>query len=213
MHLDEVKADMYLGTAIPRNYESHLQLADPQRQTDRQVAIRMNEPFRYGGETFYQSGYRRDPVTGVGTTTLQVVTNFGWMIPYVACMIVAIGMLAHFSQTLVRFLRRREEGRLSSAARLPRSHGIRDIRCSAKRCRWSWCSIAAGFLCYAAITPSAASGRNESVRLRQTARGNGRPRAAHRHAGPQFTANDFAARAGISTKTASISRPSNGCWI
>src|SRR5262249_41638039 len=43
-------------------------------------------------------------------TTLQVVTNFGWMIPYIACMIVATGLLAHFSLTLVRFLRRREEG-------------------------------------------------------------------------------------------------------
>ncbi len=138
MHLDEVKAEMYLGTAIPRNYESHLQLVDPQRQTDRQVAIRMNEPFRYGGETFYQSGYRRDPVTNVGTTTLQVVSNFGWMIPYVACMIVAIGMLSHFSQTLVRFLRRRDEGRLSPAAPVLPLPVARDIRCSARRCRWPW---------------------------------------------------------------------------
>ena len=139
MHLDEVKADMYLGTAIPRNYESHLQLIDPQRQTDRQVAIRMNEPFRYGGETFYQSGYRRDPATGVGTTTLQVVTNFGWMIPYVACMIVAIGMLAHFSQTLVRFLRRREKDAVAGKVERMPIRGGRHIRCSARRCR-SWLS-------------------------------------------------------------------------
>ncbi len=140
MRLGQVKADMYLGTAIPRNYESHLQLADPRRQTERQVAIRMNEPFRYGGETFYQSGYRRDPVTGAGATTLQVVSNFGWMIPYVACMIVAIGMLAHFSQTLIRFLRGAKKDGCRRSARLPRSHGIRDIRSSAKPCRWSWCS-------------------------------------------------------------------------
>ncbi len=107
----------------------------------------MNEPFRYGGETFYQSGYRRDPVTGVGTTTLQVVTNFGWMIPYVACMIVAIGMLAHFSQTLVRFLRRREEGRLASAKREPRTS--RHPKYSLLRqgaADGQWSLIAVGFL-------------------------------------------------------------------
>ncbi|HTQ39524.1 MAG TPA: cytochrome c biogenesis protein CcsA [Pirellulales bacterium] len=122
MHLHEVRGDMYLGTSIPRNYSSDLQLVDPARNVDRRVDIRMNEPLRYGGETFYQSEFD-DGVrsgTGVKATTLQVVTNFGWMIPYIACMIVATGLLAHFSLTLVRFLRRREEGQaalLRAAAR------------------------------------------------------------------------------------------------
>ena len=112
MHLHEVRADMYLGTGIPRNYSSDLQLVDPAREVDHRVSIRMNEPLRYGGETFYQSGYD-DGVrsgTGVKATTLQVVANVGWMIPYIACMIVATGLLAQFSLTLVRFLKRREEG-------------------------------------------------------------------------------------------------------
>ena len=167
MHLDEVKADMYLGTAIPRNYESRLQLVDPSRNTDRKVAIRMNEPFRYGGETFYQSGYHRDPDTGTGTTTLQVVSNFGWMIPYVACMIVAIGMLAHFSQILIRFLRRRDEGRLSAAETGGRRRGKLHDRSILKQRTWGRIAvlpivmvlIAGGFLAYAAIPPS--SGRDE----------------------------------------------------
>ena len=55
----------------------------------------MNNPLRYAGETFYQSGYNVD-AQGVETSTLQVVRNTGWMIPYVSCMIAATGMLAHF---------------------------------------------------------------------------------------------------------------------
>ena len=66
----------------------------------------MNNPLRYAGETFYQSSYHRDPQTGVEATTLQVVTNTGWMIPYVACMLVSTGMLAHFWFVLYRFLNR-----------------------------------------------------------------------------------------------------------
>src|SRR5262249_54347953 len=78
MHLNEVRAHMYLGTAIPRNYSSDLQLVDPKRDVDRHVAIRMNEPLRYAGETFYQSGYDDGTRSGTGvkTTTLQVVSNF-----------------------------------------------------------------------------------------------------------------------------------------
>ena len=51
----------------------------------------MNHPLRYAGETFYQSGYER---TEKGEATkLSVVTNTGWMLPYVACMLVVVGLV------------------------------------------------------------------------------------------------------------------------
>jgi ABC-type transport system involved in cytochrome c biogenesis permease subunit len=105
--LKDVRKDDYLGTDTPRNYSSDIQLVDPTRGEDRDIHIRMNDPLRYAGETFYQSNYSKDPSTGVESTTLQVVSNSGWMIPYVSCMIVATGLLAQFSITLLRFLRRR----------------------------------------------------------------------------------------------------------
>ena len=71
----------------------------------------MNNPLRFAGDTLYQSGYDPGPPE---TTALQVVKNVGWMIPYVGCMIVAVGMLAHFSLTLVRFLRRRDAEELAA---------------------------------------------------------------------------------------------------
>ena len=54
----------------------------------------MNNPLRYDGTTFYQADLRSTR-TEKGTV-LQVVTNPGWMTPYVGCMFVAVGMLAHF---------------------------------------------------------------------------------------------------------------------
>lgn len=105
--LKDVQKNDYLGTNTPRNYSSDVVLNDDSRNVhDRDVKIWMNNPLRFAGETFYQSGYNKDMRTGEEITTLAVVTNTGWMIPYVSCMIVAIGMLAHFSITLMRFLQR-----------------------------------------------------------------------------------------------------------
>lgn len=106
--LDDVRADMYLGTNTPKNYSSDIRLVDPTRNVDTDVHIWMNNPLRYGGETFYQSSY--DPGSGGReVTVLSIVSNTGWMIPYIACMIVGTGMFAQFGLTLTRFMRRRDE--------------------------------------------------------------------------------------------------------
>lgn len=109
MHLIDVRRDDYIGTSVAKHYASDLRLVAPQHNIDRPVRIWMNNPLRYAGETFYQSGYQMDPQTGAEVTVLQVVTNTGWMIPYVACMFVWFGMQSHFSAGLLRFLTRRDE--------------------------------------------------------------------------------------------------------
>lgn len=106
--LIDVRKDDYAGTSTVMNYSSDIELVDPTTNVDREIKIWMNNPLRYSGETFYQSGYHADPRTGKEMTTLSVVTNMGWMIPYVSCMIVAVGMLYHFMITLLRFLGHRE---------------------------------------------------------------------------------------------------------
>jgi ABC-type transport system involved in cytochrome c biogenesis permease subunit len=112
MHLIDVKQDVYMGTQMARSYASQLRLVDATRNVDRTVKIWMNNPLRFAGETFYQSNYGRDSRTGTEYTGLQVVTNTGWRIPYVSCMMMAVGMLAQFWITLGRYLRRRAEGRI-----------------------------------------------------------------------------------------------------
>ena len=103
--LIDFRKDDYHGSTMVKNYSSDVYLVDESKDVDRKIHISMNNPLRYSGETFYQSSWRPDHL-GRETTILSVVTNRGWMIPYVACMIVATGMLAHFLLTLIRFLRR-----------------------------------------------------------------------------------------------------------
>ena len=107
MHLIDVRFDPYMGTSMAKSYASTLRLVDPQRKVDRRVRIWMNNPLRFAGETFYQSNYGRDPVTQKEYTGLQVVTNRSWRIPYLACMMTSIGMLAQFWIVLLRFLHQR----------------------------------------------------------------------------------------------------------
>ncbi len=106
VELKKFRFDRYVGTNTPKNFSSEVVLRDADRHIERPALIWMNNPLRYAGDTLYQSGY--DPETERGTV-LQVVSNTGWMIPYVACMLVAIGMLSHFGAMLMRFARRRTE--------------------------------------------------------------------------------------------------------
>ena len=96
----------YVATNTPKNFESVVRLQDPKRNVDRVQKLWMNNPLRYRGDTLYQSGFDPD---NEKYTDLQVMTNSGWMVPYVGCMIVGIGMLAHFTGILRRFLRKQEQ--------------------------------------------------------------------------------------------------------
>ncbi len=103
VHLVDFSHDRYLGTDTPRNFSSLVRLVDPSQNEDREVLIYMNNPLRYRGETFYQASFKQ----GDGGTVLQVVRNPGWLLPYVACTLGALGMLIHFGMHLTRFVNRR----------------------------------------------------------------------------------------------------------
>ncbi len=93
----------YEGTDTPREFRSKVRLVDPSRNETREVEIYMNHPLRYAGQTFYQAGY----LPGNAGTILQVVRNPGWLLPYLSCAMVALGMSIHFLMKLSEFLRRR----------------------------------------------------------------------------------------------------------
>lgn len=103
IHLVDFKHDRYLGTNTPRNFSSLIRLVDQQQNENREVLIYMNNPLRYRGETFYQASFKQ----GDGGTVLQVVRNPGWLLPYVACTLGALGMMIHFGIHLTRFVNRR----------------------------------------------------------------------------------------------------------
>jgi cytochrome c biogenesis protein ResB len=95
--------DRYAGTDIPKNFSSRVRLVDLERNENREVLISMNDPLRYRGFTFYQSGFDNDDKT----TILQVVKNPAMLLPYIACGLVALGLLVQFSMHLLGFMRKR----------------------------------------------------------------------------------------------------------
>jgi ResB-like family len=95
--------ERYVGTEIPKNFASKITLIDPERSVDRNVLVYMNHPLRYRGETYYQAGFEKDDRTSI----LQVVRNPSFLAPYIACIVVAAGLLVQFGYHLVGFSRRR----------------------------------------------------------------------------------------------------------
>lgn len=103
VELLDVRRDTYVGSSTPRNFQSKVLITDKESGKAEEFTLWMNNPLRYKGETFYQSGYHPLP-SGKEATTLQLVRNSGWMLPYIGCIVVAFGMFAQFWQTLRRFL-------------------------------------------------------------------------------------------------------------
>lgn len=94
--LKEFKHDLYPGTDIPKNFSSLVRLKDAAGGEDRDALIYMNHPLRYAGKTFYQASFGKDDRLSV----FQVVRNPGWLIPYLSCILVALGLLIHFGVKL-----------------------------------------------------------------------------------------------------------------
>jgi len=95
--------DRYAGTDIPKNFSSRLRLTTPDGKDDREVLIYMNNPLRYGGLTFYQAGFQNNDMT----TVLQVVRNPSWLIPYIACGVMTLGLIMQFGLHLIGFIGKR----------------------------------------------------------------------------------------------------------
>lgn len=103
MELLEFKHERYLGTNTPKNFSSKIKLINENSNENRETLISMNNPLRYDGETFYQSGF----LPNDKGTILQVVRNPGWIMPYLSCLVVSFGMLIHFGMHLNTFLKQR----------------------------------------------------------------------------------------------------------
>jgi hypothetical protein len=103
VYLSQFKFERYPGTDKPKDYSSFVRVDDPERGVVRDVRIWMNNPLRYRGDTLYQSSFDAETERG---TVLQVVDNKVWMAPYVACMIVAVGMLGQFLLSLFGFIQK-----------------------------------------------------------------------------------------------------------
>ncbi len=102
--------EFYQGTEVPFNFESEILLKMDGNQT-RRALVYMNTPLRHDGKTFYQ--YQMNKAADY--TVFQVVRNPSWLVPYVACILVSIGLLWQFSFHLARFLHK-NSGKTHEAA-------------------------------------------------------------------------------------------------
>lgn len=103
IELIDFRHDKYPGTEIPKDFSSMVRVVNLATGETRETRIYMNNPLRYGGETYYQASYDKDDQG----TVLQVVRNPGWLTPYLACVVVSVGLLGQFLMHLVGFFTRR----------------------------------------------------------------------------------------------------------
>ena len=101
--LEEFRHDRYAGTEIAKNFSSKVRLVDPSVHENREALIFMNHPLRYAGLTFYQAGFGNNDAT----TVLQVMKNPSWLVPYISCGMMALGLVIQFGMHLISFVRRR----------------------------------------------------------------------------------------------------------
>jgi hypothetical protein len=112
MTLLKATHEKYVGTDIPKNFASRVRVQMAGSPEARETVIYMNNPLRYGGYTFfqYQMGadeMARQRMNGLGSSTFQVVKNPSWLTPYLACILVGLGLLVQFMIHLVGFIMKR----------------------------------------------------------------------------------------------------------
>jgi hypothetical protein len=100
--LEKFTFERYPGSDIPKNFTSRVVVRRPDTKEERSVLIYMNNPLRYGGEAYYQGSY--DP-NDERVSILNVVRNPSWLTPYIACLLVGLGLLLHFVVQLAGFVR------------------------------------------------------------------------------------------------------------
>jgi hypothetical protein len=121
LQLVEFRHDVYPGTDIPKNFSSRVLVQRPETGEKREVLIYMNNPLRYGGETFYQASWDKDD----HGTVLQVVHNPSWLTPYFSCILVGAGLVWQFLTHLLGFTLKRKTAPAGSApAPAPASAGL-----------------------------------------------------------------------------------------
>ncbi len=101
--LNDFTHKIYVGTEIPKDFSSSVSINNPVTGEKRDALIYMNHPLRYAGNTYYQLAFDNNDTTSI----LQVVRNPSWLLPYIACTLVGLGLLVQFSIHLVNFSRKR----------------------------------------------------------------------------------------------------------
>ena len=104
IELIDFKKVMYPGTGIAKSYSSDINLIED--GISKRILIKMNEPLRHKGYTFYQSSFIESP--DGETTVLAAVKNYGRLFPYFSSIIMCIGLLFHLITKLPNLFKKRK---------------------------------------------------------------------------------------------------------
>lgn len=103
IQLADFEKMMHPGTDIAKSYSSEVNLIE--NDNSRRILIKMNEPLRHRGYTFYQASFIDDLPRE--TTVLATVKNHGRLFPYISSIIMSIGLLIHLLISLPKTLEKR----------------------------------------------------------------------------------------------------------
>ena len=102
IQLKDFKKIMHPGTEIAKSFSSEIYLVE--NETSRRVLIEMNAPLRHKGYTLYQASFA-ELENGKQATVLAVVKNYGRLFPYIASIIMCIGILLQMIMRLPKLLK------------------------------------------------------------------------------------------------------------
>lgn len=104
IRLEDFRQQFHPGTGMAKSFESDVILT--RDGAAQRVKISMNQPLRESGYTLYQSGFGQ-PASRGGRwiSTFSVVKNPADGVPLWSCIVIAAGLLLHFSQKLIRHMR------------------------------------------------------------------------------------------------------------
>jgi ABC-type transport system involved in cytochrome c biogenesis permease subunit len=94
VQLQHFENEYYPGTNVARHYASAVEIESP-HSGKWPAHIRMNEPLRYQGFTLYQASFVTPETMGPEESILAVVNNQGYLMPYLAGILLCVGLLLH----------------------------------------------------------------------------------------------------------------------
>ena len=103
IELVDFKKVMHPGTGIAKSYSSNVNVIED--GMSKHILIKMNNPLRHKGYTFYQSSFI-ESLEGE-TSVLAAVKNYGRLFPYISSIIMCFGLLIHLVVKLPKLFKGR----------------------------------------------------------------------------------------------------------
>ena len=101
IELIDFEKKLHPGTNTAKSYQSSVNVIEG--TVRRRVDIKMNEPLRNKGFTFYQASFIEGEEREA--TVLAVVNNVGWLFPYLSSIIMCLGLLIHLTLQVPKLLK------------------------------------------------------------------------------------------------------------